>query len=84
MRIALIAGRDPTISTDTDGGSVFVEYLIKHLHKTDSTLDIFIPKGLIGANFSKNRILLQENKKVNEGSKIVYFPVPPNFPKQLY
>lgn len=83
MKIALIAGRDPTIINDTDGGSVFIEYLIKHFSKINSNLDIFIPSGIIGGSFSKKRMNAQKkNKQINNFVQLIYFPVKPQTKKE--
>lgn len=83
MKIALIAGRDPTIKNDTDGGSVFVEYLMKHFSRINSNLDIFIPSGIIGGSFSKKRMSVQnKNKKISNFVQLIYFPVKSQIKKE--
>ncbi len=78
MKIALLAGRDPKILTDTDGGSVYLEYLSQFLSQQGYAVDIFIPLGVAGGSYSQTRSKYQMEiiQESNEGARIAthYFP----------
>lgn len=77
MKIAIVVGRDPLIRTDTDGGSVFLEYLIHKLEERYDHIDIYIPSGVIGGVYSSSRAKQQQGtKKYGKHANLIYFPVP--------
>ncbi len=75
-KIAIIAGRDPRIAEDTDGGSVFLKYLFTELVNRDNEVDIFTPLGVTAASFKKEKAeeqLKEKNNKINP--KFNYIPL---------
>ncbi|MEA2092759.1 MAG: glycosyltransferase family 4 protein [Patescibacteria group bacterium] len=65
-KIAIIAGRDPRIAEDTDGGSVFLKYLSAELVNRNNKVDIFTPLGVTAASFKKEKAEEQLKEKNNE------------------
>lgn len=65
---------------DTDGGSVYLEYLVETLTKCGAYIDVYIPSGVKGAIYNKERDSQQKSSTGsniwdNEIVRVIYFPV---------
>ena len=80
MNIAILAGRDPHIRTDTDGGSVYLEYLQAKLRADHHAVTTYIPRGVRGGLISKERSAQQQSGTCG-GNGIIYFPVDDTAPR---
>ncbi|MBF05399.1 hypothetical protein CL644_01690 [bacterium] len=74
MKIAIIAGRDPKIHTDTDGGSVYLEYLQSKLQDKSHDVTTYIPQGVKGGIVSSQHSYKQKLNK-NNSNQTIYFPL---------
>ncbi len=77
-KIAILAGRDPAMRHDTDGGSVYLEYLVETLAKHNAQITVYIPSGIKGGIYIKGRSEIQkQHTGVWNSSNVTlyYFPI---------
>ncbi len=67
-KVAIIAGRDPSMKHDTDGGSVYLEYLVDTLSDVGAIIDVYIPAGTKGVVYTKKR----EKRQLSSGKSKVW------------
>ncbi len=81
-KVAIIVGRDPSMKNDTDGGSVYLEYLAQTVEKFGANIDVYIPSGIKGGIYYTKRDKEQQlqdhkHKKVWDSHRVnvIYFPI---------
>lgn len=80
-KIAIIAGRDPYMRDDTDGGSVFLEYALRELESLHIETDLYLPLGVAGGLYNESRALSQVSRPAM--LRTIYIPVATGTPRDF-